>query len=120
MGGHKGAGLALIMEILTAGLALGPFGHEIAALDPSGVDPGCTKLFLALDVEAFTERAAFQSRVADLLDHLRRHAPPDGEILYPGERAAGAARAENLAAGVPIHPEIVAELAAADVSLTPL
>ncbi len=56
--------------------------------------------------------------MADLLAYLKNHAPAGQEILYPGERG-WRARSEHLAAGVPIHREIIAELEAAGVRLPP-
>ena len=53
MGGHKGTGLALMMELLTAGLSGGFFGHEIVARDRSGLDPDSSKLFVAIDIDTF-------------------------------------------------------------------
>ena len=112
-GGHKGAGLALMMELLTAALAGGAFGNEIVAGDRSGLDPDSCKLFIALDPQVFGGLAELHARVEDYLGYLQREAAP---FTWPGERG-WAARAENLQQGVPLHEEIVAQLAAAGVSL---
>lgn len=115
-GGHKGAGLALVMELLTAALAGGAFGHEIVAGDRSGLDPDSCKLFIALNPEAFGGTETLHQRVDDSLQYLAQYAAP---FTWPGQRG-WAAREANLQHGVPIHPEIVAQLAAAGVQLTPL
>jgi LDH2 family malate/lactate/ureidoglycolate dehydrogenase len=107
-GGHKGAGLALMMELLTGALSGGLFSHEIGRADPSGIDPGSSKLFLALDVSAFVDADRFSQRAEELIAWLRQ-AEPGLTINLPGERG-WQAREENLAVGVPIHPEIVAQL----------
>jgi LDH2 family malate/lactate/ureidoglycolate dehydrogenase len=113
MGGHKGVGLAVMMELLTAGLAGGLLGHEIHVRDASGLDPDASKLFVAIDAEAFGGAAALAARVDALAAHLRRH---DGGARLPDDRGART-REARLRDGVPLHPDIVATLAAAGVML---
>jgi LDH2 family malate/lactate/ureidoglycolate dehydrogenase len=115
MGGHKGIGLALMMELVTAALADGPFGHEIAGRDASGLDPEATKLFLAIDVAAFGDRAAFDARVESMLSYLAS-IDPGHPVLAPGERG-WRARREYRRDGIPLHPDVVSQLEAAGVSL---
>ena len=66
-GEHKGVGLAFMMELLTGALCGGMFSHEIAQADPSGLDAGSSKLFLALDISAFVDVERFGQRVEDLI-----------------------------------------------------
>ncbi len=106
-GGHKGAGLALMMELLTAGLGGGAFGNEISAGDRSGIDPDASKLFIALDPEVFGGLAVLTQRVTDYLGYLAAAAAP---FIAPGERG-WSERASNLVQGVPLHADIVAQLA---------
>lgn len=108
-GGHKGAGLALMMELLTAALAGGAFGNEIVAGDRSGLDPESSKLFIALNPEAFGGAELMSTRVADYLAYLGENASQHEPFCWPGERG-WKARAHNLVAGVPLHAEIVAQL----------
>ena len=115
MGGHKGAGLALMMELLTGALGGGPLSHQIVEADASGLDAGSSKLFLAIDVGAFGDRARFEERVEDLLAHLRTHSSgPDAGI--PGERG-WRTRAEYERHGIPIHPDVLSALQAVGVEL---
>ena len=116
MGGHKGAGLALVFEMLTGALAGGPLCYELAQADPSGTDVFSSKFFLALDPKAFGDPARFEQRVEDLLAYLLASAKPGEVVLYPGQRG-GQTRDINLARGVPVHNAIVAELEAAGVIL---
>ena len=106
-GGHKGAGLALMMELLTAGLGGGAFGNEISAGDRSGIDPDASKLFIALDPEVFGGLGVLTQRVTDYLGYLAEAAAP---FIAPGERG-WAERERNLVQGVPLHADIVAQLA---------
>jgi LDH2 family malate/lactate/ureidoglycolate dehydrogenase len=116
MGGHKGAGLALMMELLTAVLGGGPLSHEIMQADASGLDAGASKLFVAIDVGAFGDRAGFGERVDSLAAHLRERASgPDA--MLPGERG-WRWRAEYERDGIPVHPAVVAALGAVGVDLT--
>jgi LDH2 family malate/lactate/ureidoglycolate dehydrogenase len=116
MGGHKGFGLALMMELLTAALVGQAFGHEIAAGDATGLDPGATKLFVAIDPAAFGDPGVFEQRVEAMLDHLRR-ASPEHPMLAPGERG-WRARDEYDRDGIPIHADVVTQLASVGVRLT--
>ncbi len=115
-GGHKGAGLALMLELLTAALAGGAFGYEIEAGDRSGIDPDSCKLFIAVDPAAFGGGEVLAGRVNDYLAYLGAAAAETAPFTWPGQRG-WAARAANLKAGVPLHADIVAELLAAGVEL---
>jgi LDH2 family malate/lactate/ureidoglycolate dehydrogenase len=107
MGDHKGTGLAIMMELLTGALAAGQLCFELAASDSSGLDTGSSKFFVAINPDAFTERAQFEERVESLIDHLHRSGGPSA--LFPGERG-WQARARHMSEGVPVHVAIVAEL----------
>lgn len=115
MGEHKGSALAFMLELLTGALAGGLLCYELAGADTGFSDIGSAKLFLALDPAAFGEADHFYQRVEDLITHIQV-AEPGQPHLYPGQRG-WAEREENLAHGVPIHREIVNELAAVGVSL---
>jgi LDH2 family malate/lactate/ureidoglycolate dehydrogenase len=114
-GDHKGAGLALMMELLTGALAGSLFSFEVAQRDTSGLDPDSSKLFIALDVSAFVEPERFAQRIDDLIAWMRA-TEPDVTITYPGERG-WRTREQNMRDGVPIHREIVEQLRAIGVTL---
>ena len=114
-GDYKGAGLALMMELLTGALAGGPLSPEIVRNDSSGLDRGATKLFLALDIGAFTDRERFGRRVEDLIP-LIQAIEPGLEITLPGERG-WRTRDRCLAEGIPIHADIAASLRTIDFPL---
>jgi LDH2 family malate/lactate/ureidoglycolate dehydrogenase len=115
-GDHKGAGLALMLELLTGALAGGALSHEIAQGDSTGLDPNTSKFFIALAVDAFVDKERFAHRIDDLLAWLR-DAEPGLTITYPGERGWHT-RDQNLRDGVPIHCEIVGQLKTIGVVLT--
>ena len=114
-GNHKGAGLSLMMELITGALAGGMLSQEIGAIDGTGLDPQTTKLFIALDVSAFVASEIFVSRVGDMLTWLR-NAEPGVQVTFPGERG-WSERERRLAEGIPIHQDIVAQLKKAGVEL---
>ena len=107
-GDHKGAGLALMMELLTGTLAGAMLSQEIVRIDKTGLDPNTTKLFIALDLEAFVDPERFLQRIDDLLHYLR-NTEPGLTITLPGERG-WAARDAYLRDGIPLHPAIVEQL----------
>jgi LDH2 family malate/lactate/ureidoglycolate dehydrogenase len=117
MGGHKGAGLAVMLELLTGALGGSLLSHEVADADSSGLDAGSSKLFVAIDTAAFGDPARFVARVEDLAAHLRQGtAGPDTQL--PGERG-WRTRAEYERDGIPIHPAVTAALQAVGVELPP-
>jgi LDH2 family malate/lactate/ureidoglycolate dehydrogenase len=116
MAGHKGAGLALMMEILTGALAGGLLSQEMVKTDASGLDAEASKFFLAINVADFVDPQRFAQRVADLLSALEAGFDPGQEFLYPGARG-WQVRERNLALGVPIHPQILAQLKSAGINL---
>ncbi len=109
MGEHKGVGLAIMMELLTAALCAGPFSHEIAVADSSALDPNASKLFIAIDIASFVDSGRFAARVEDLVEYLHGSAGEEIQILYPGERG-WKTRDRYLKEGIPIHQEIAAQL----------
>jgi LDH2 family malate/lactate/ureidoglycolate dehydrogenase len=115
MGGHKGAGLALMMELLTGALGGGPLSHEIAEGDASGLDTRASKFFVAIDVGAFGDRQRFEARVEALLAYLQADTSGLGAGV-PGERG-WRTRADYERDGVPVHPDVIAALRAVGVEL---
>lgn len=116
MAEHKGSGLALMMEIFTGVLSGGLLSQEAIKRDASGLDPDGSKFMLAIDPAMFTEPEQFGRRVDDLLDLVSAEFRPDQEFLYPGERG-WRTRERYLAEGIPIHRQIVEQLAASGVRL---
>lgn len=116
MGDHKGAGLALMMEVLTGALAGGLLSHEVGQDDSTGLDPQGSKFLLAIDVSKFVDPQRFSERVSTLLRLIAQGVGADGEFLYPGERG-WQTRDRNMAEGVPIHAKIVEQLAGIGVTL---
>ncbi|MEA2490158.1 MAG: hypothetical protein QOH21_1950, partial [Acidobacteriota bacterium] len=109
IGGHKGYGLALVMEALSGVLTGAGFGsdHSRARLKQQGLPPDFGHFFMAIDPELFLSRAEFLSRVDRMIDEVKGAKRMAGveEIRLPGE-AELRAREHNLREGVPLSPAV--------------
>jgi L-lactate dehydrogenase len=103
--GHKGYGLALLVEALTGGLA--GFGRA----DPKE-GWGATVFVQVIDPEAFGGRAEFERQMGWIAQACRANPPRPNvdRVRLPGERAL-ALRREQLAHGVRLSEEILPALA---------
>jgi LDH2 family malate/lactate/ureidoglycolate dehydrogenase len=134
VGGYKGYGLAVVVDLLTAvltGAALSPelenMGFTAGAGGPTlarGPEPpgqGTGHWFLALDIAAFLPLDEFERRAAGYAALL--HAAPRAEgtsaIYLPGEPELATER-DRLAHGIPYEESVIEELRAlaADVGLS--
>lgn len=103
--GHKGFGLGLMVEALTAGL--GGYGRADAP-----TTWGAAVFLQVVDPEAFGGRAAFLRETAHLAGLCRAAAVPPGQppVRMPGDGALQRKR-EQLAKGVALYPTILRDLA---------
>jgi ureidoglycolate dehydrogenase (NAD+) len=109
LGGYKGYGLALMVEILCGVLA----GAGVRWDVESGPHQDVGHFHLAIDPDRTVGRDAFAGVLGGLLGELRAIPPAPGfdEVLVAGDRE-GRARAERERAGIPIEPALWAELRA--------
>ncbi|SNS89128.1 Malate/lactate/ureidoglycolate dehydrogenase, LDH2 family [Geodermatophilus pulveris] len=102
---HKGYGLALLVEVLTAVLGRGPTGPGVGNLTfrAGSGHPGVSHLVVVLDPGRLGDPAELSAGAARLLAGLRALAPVDPErpVRTPGQRAA-AERALRRVHGVPL------------------
>ncbi len=109
MAGAKGSGLSLMIEVLASVLVGNPLIATALAGNAKGAFNG---LAMALNIEAFGDRADFLKATAELeaaIKALPRAAGVD-EILLPGERGYGAA-ADAAAAGIALEASTASALA---------
>lgn len=99
--GHKGFGLALLVEAMTAALG----GHGRADAPKTW---GASVFLQVMDPEAFGGRDAFLRETGWLAQACRDAPVPAGRprVRLPGERGLKL-RAEQLRGGVALHPEIL-------------
>jgi 3-dehydro-L-gulonate 2-dehydrogenase len=99
VGYWKGAGLALMLDLIAAILSGGLATHQIP-VEPER-EVGISQIFLAFDPAAFGPREAAAEMADRIVASVGSH--------YPGQRALEL-RAENLALGVPVDPEVWREV----------
>ncbi len=87
MAGHKGFGLALLIEILTGLISGGAVGSEVMSwvMGPERVNQSLS--FIAIDIAAFMPVDVFKSRAAKLVGEIRQAPRAVGaeRIYLPGE-----------------------------------
>jgi L-2-hydroxycarboxylate dehydrogenase (NAD+) len=107
MGGHKGYGLATMVEIFSAAFQDGAFLSELHDTDKEGKPHFLSigHFFLALNVEHFVPLGSFRKTAGSIVRELRasRKAPGEERIYTAGEKAHGIA-ARVTAEGVEIPP----------------
>jgi LDH2 family malate/lactate/ureidoglycolate dehydrogenase len=89
--GHKGYGLALIVDILTGVLSGGGFGRAVQGLyADTAVPNNCAHFFLALDIDAFGDHDEFLDRAGALASEVLSSptAPGVDRTLLPGQLEA--------------------------------
>lgn len=100
-GGHKGYGLAVMVDILCAVLCGAPFGPELA--DTSSSSARVSHFFGAMRIDAFRDPQAFRRDMDRLLSGLRSSPPARGaeRVYFAGQKEFEAeARCQHL--GLPL------------------
>lgn len=90
MAGHKGFGIAIMMDVLAGVLSGSAFGSNVAGPFQSERPGQVGHFMLALNIEAFMPLDEFEKRQNELILELRKNPPADGfsDIYYPGEPEA--------------------------------
>jgi LDH2 family malate/lactate/ureidoglycolate dehydrogenase len=100
MAGHKGYAITFLMDVLSGALTGSAVGTGVHGPYEAEQRSGAGHLFLALDPEAFGDRAGYEDRVQQLISEVKGVPLAQGfdEVFYPGE-LEDRAEAANLAAG---------------------
>jgi LDH2 family malate/lactate/ureidoglycolate dehydrogenase len=87
MAGHKGYGLAIMVEILTSVLAGGAITENVRMNSLEG--NGHSQASIVINIKHFLPMTDFESRTKEMVDLLKNHSPRDPEkpVLLPGERS---------------------------------
>lgn len=106
VGGPKGFGIGLVVEILSALLVGSPVGPHIPRPFELKEVQNLGHFFAALDIRRFLEPAAFKARIDAMIREIKGlpRAPGVDEILIPGEPEAHCRR-QRLKDGVPLTAE---------------
>jgi len=104
IGYWKGAGLALLLDILAAVLSGGRSTHEISQHED---EFGISQVFIAIDISKLPNHSAIHSAVQSILDDYCSSIPqsPADKIIYPGQKAKLTSK-RNLQEGIPVAEDI--------------
>lgn len=118
IGGYKGVGMSLSFGVMAALLSGAAYGTELGDLK-SGPNAGRDgQLFMALDVAAFTDVAAFKTRVDGIVRELRESRKIEGvEQIHPPGALEAAFVAKYAEEGIPLAGETLDALKQAADSL---
>ena len=105
--GHKGYGLAIMVEALTGVLAQGLMSPEMQGAHGDHT----SHFFLAFDPGMFGDPAAIRAQMSRYLDMLRssEKLPGESRIYTPGEKAFESMQRRR-AEGIPVEEKTLAEL----------
>jgi LDH2 family malate/lactate/ureidoglycolate dehydrogenase len=114
LGGYKGSGLALMVEILCGVLSGDGMSTQVGGIRTAGRRGRTGQIFMGIDVARFMPLEQFQDRMRWLIENVKSAAPAAGydEVLVAGEpewRAEEARRHE----GIPIAEGLWERLSAA-------
>jgi LDH2 family malate/lactate/ureidoglycolate dehydrogenase len=111
LGGYKGSGLAMMVEILCGVLGGGAMSTELGGLRFTDRPFRVSQFFLALDVSRLMPLEEFEQRLAKLVGMAKSSHPAPGydEVLVAGE-PEWRAEAEYLECGVPLTDGVWEEL----------
>jgi len=108
VGGYKGYGLALVMEILSSVLVGATFGLRVPPMTDATAAQDTGHFFLALDIGHFMAPDAFQQRMVDLIAEHRGVPRANGveRIYLPGE-IEHLKRQQRVRFGIPLEPYVI-------------
>jgi LDH2 family malate/lactate/ureidoglycolate dehydrogenase len=113
MAGHKGYAIAMLMDVLSGVLSGSGFLTQVNSPFKTDQPSRCGHFLLALDIEAFGPRQAFEARMERMIAEVKAVplAPEFDEILYPGELEARN-EARRAREGIELPEKTAAELRA--------
>jgi LDH2 family malate/lactate/ureidoglycolate dehydrogenase len=111
MAGHKGYGIALMMDVLSGVMSGSNFGSAVHGPYEPNATSGCGHMAIALDIAAFRSVADFDGDMEALIRELKTAPLAQGfsEVFYPGELEAKAEVA-NRREGIRYPQETLREL----------
>jgi len=106
LGGHKGYGLSVVVEILSAALWGGPFMHGLT--DIEGHQLG--HFFFVINPESFIELSTFKKVAGDICRSLRAAKKvPDQDRIYTAGEKEYYAELERRKTGIPLNNSVQQE-----------
>jgi len=122
LGGYKGSGLAMMVEILCSGLSGSLMASEVPR-DRTGIVPlRISHMFMAIDPGKFMPRDEFEDRIGRLVSMMKSSEPVagQGEVLVAGE-PEWRTQEQRLREGIPLPVPLWSRLStiARQVNVTP-
>jgi len=114
VGGHKGFGLSLLVDILCGVITGGSFQHQLKSMYRYPTDPSNTAhLMIVLNPMALMSKTQMKERMADFITTVKESPmwDPASEMLVPGE-IEHRKEQERLREGIPVPAKLYEELAA--------
>lgn len=113
IGGYKGFGLSMMVEILCALLASAPYGPKVSRMFDTSLSEKrqLGHFFMAIRINAFEDPAIFKRRLKNMMDELRQEPARDSRnpVLVPGDPEKKH-YAERSRAGIPAPSTLLKEL----------
>lgn len=111
LGGHKGYGLAVVVDVLCGVLAGATYGDLfVRESRPTGRPPGFTEVghFLgAIRVDRFRPAREFAATMDDMLKALKASPPAQGHVrVYVAGEPEAEAEADRRSQGIPLDPKV--------------
>jgi LDH2 family malate/lactate/ureidoglycolate dehydrogenase len=113
VGGYKGYGITLMMDLLSGVLSDSNYGPRVRGMEVSDEPARTSHSFIAVDVSAFDNVSDFKRRMDAYIDEIKSSKRAMGsEVIYlPGEPEFIRER-ERREKGIPVQPRVVEELRA--------
>ncbi len=112
LAGHKGSGLAFVVDILSSLLSGMPYGPHITRMYHEMEKPRNLGHFMVFwDIDRFVKLDVFKQRLGEMIDELHQLPLFEGfsRVYYPGE-IEGERRSERSSRGIPIEEGLFSEL----------
>ena len=113
IGGYKGFGLSMMVDILCSLLTGAPYGPNVSRMfgTPISEKRQLGHFFMAMRIDCFEEPAVFKKRLKDMMDALRREPPRDQAlpVMVPGDPEKAFFR-ERSRTGLPVSDHLLAQL----------
>ena len=112
LGGYKGSGLSIVIDVLCGVLSGASFGKHIGPLYANAdTDQNLGHFFIAIDISRFSNPDDFKKRIDSMIDEIKNAEKADGtgEIYLPGE-IEFMNEEENLIRGIEVGPGVMREL----------
>jgi 3-dehydro-L-gulonate 2-dehydrogenase len=108
VGYWKGAGLSLLLDILSVVLSGGLSSHEISQEE---VEYRLSQVYIAIDISKLGNNSTISAAVERIIEDYHQSIPIDDskKITFPGERVLNT-REKNTANGIPVLKNIWEEI----------